>query len=239
MKRATIIIPVKDEEESLALLLDEIERVKPKIPFLLETIVVDDHSRDRTSAVISQKGAVYLKNDLPVGKGNALRYGFSKAKGDYIVMMDGDFSHCAEDIPKLLILLENGAGLVIGSRILAGTDEYSPIRALGNVFFSLAINILFKQQLTDCLNGFKAFKSDLIRRADYTSQDYEIEIELLANAVRLGYRIEEVPAHERRRYAGEVKSKIIFHGLKFLFRLIRETVRGTRPRRGSAKTLIT
>lgn len=225
-KKVSIVIPAKDEEEGLALLLDEIESTKSDIKFPVEVIVVNDHSQDRTAEVAIRKGALCLQNRLPKGKGYALRFGFEVAQGDYIVMMDADYSHSAKDIPRLITPLEEGSGLVIGSRIIGGTDEYTPIRALGNVIFTLAFSLLFKQNLTDALNGFKAFRRSLIKDFSYSSKDFEIEIELLANALRMGYRIVEVSSHERKRYAGEVKSRIFLHGLKFLFRIFKEWIKG-------------
>jgi hypothetical protein len=133
-------------------------------------------------------------------------------------------------MPAMLDALREGVGLVIGSRVVGGSEEYTHIRALGNVFLSATLGLCTGRYLSDALNGFKVFRKDVFRDFAYGSRNFEIEIEIVANTLRKGYRIVEVSSHERARAGGEMKSRAIRHGFRFLFRILWEGMRGVKPR---------
>lgn len=138
VKELSIVIPAKDEENSIGQVLEEINVVKKEVGgYNFEVIVVDDNSKDQTSNIALKYGATVVKNTGHSGKGNALKLGFKTANYDIIIMMDADYSHRPEDIPLFLEKIENGAGLVVGSRSLGGSDEYERIRLFGNVFLTI------------------------------------------------------------------------------------------------------
>jgi glycosyltransferase involved in cell wall biosynthesis len=166
-----------------------------------------------------------VRNTGPSGKGRALRLGFANTTGSIIVMMDADYSHRAEELPRFLQAMEDGVGLVIGSRVVGGSEEYTPIRALGNVFLTYAVGLFLGRYLSDALNGYKAFRRDVFDDFNYTSSMFEIEIELIANTLRKGYRVVEVLSHERARAGGEAKSRVIRHGTRFFWRIFTEWLR--------------
>jgi glycosyltransferase involved in cell wall biosynthesis len=224
MNSISVVIPAMNEEATIGEVISGIKQMlRSELKELqVEIIVVDDHSWDSTAQVATSLGATVVANQYDRGKGNALRYGFERANGDVIVMMDADSSHRPEDMPALLHPLKNGAGMVIGSRILGGSDEYTKLRAFGNIFLTYVFGVLHGRYLSDALNGYKAFRRDIFFAYEYTSSDFEIEIELLANAVRSGCNIVEVPSHERKRAGGVPKSRVVKHGLKFLFRAVKE-----------------
>ena len=90
---------------------------------------------------------------------------------------------------------------------------------------ALMVGLAFGRFLSDALNGFKAFRRDVFQSFRYTSKNFEIEIELLANTLRKGYQVVEVSSHERARQGGEAKSRVIRHGTGFLVRIIGEWMR--------------
>ncbi len=230
MKKVSVVIPAKDEGETIGSVLDDLQKATAKLQkkrqYTFEVIVVADHCQDRTAQIAKEKGVLVVNNRYPAGKGNALRYGFEKAKGNYLVMMDADYSHRPEDLPKFLKELDKGVGLVIGSRIFGGSDEYTRTRALGNIFLTLAFGLLHGRYLSDALNGYKAFRREVFSDFGYNSSDFEIEIELLANTLRQGLEIVEVSSHERARAGGEAKSTVFKHGWKFFSRIIKEWIKG-------------
>ena len=69
--------------------------------------------------------------------------------------------------------------------------------------------------ITDVLNGYKGFRRDVFTRYKYKSGEFEIEIELVANALKAGYQIGEFACHEKARAGGEAKSRVIRHGTRF------------------------
>ena len=222
----SVVIPAKDESDSIGLVLTDLFKVIPDLEgYTCEVICVDDHSTDKTAQVAASFGVRVISNPGRSGKGRALRVGFQAATGDVIIMMDADYSHRAEDLPAMLAPLANGAGLVIGSRIMGGSDEFTRIRALGNVFLTGIFGLCHHRYLSDALNGYKAFRRDVFTDFRYTSTSFEIEIELLVNTLRKGYRIMEVSSHERVRQGGNAKSRVIRHGTRFLWRIFWETIR--------------
>jgi hypothetical protein len=125
--------------------------------------------------------------------------------------------------------MKDDVGLVIGSRVVGGSEEYTHVRALGNVFLSASLGLCTGRYLSDALNGFKMFRRDVFTDFEYTSAAFEIEIEIVANTMRKGYRIVEVSSHERERAGGEMKSRVIRHGTRFLLRIFWEGYKGVQP----------
>lgn len=198
--------------------------------YRVEVICIDDHSSDATATIARSFGAKVIENKGKPGKGMALRVGFEAAEADILVMLDADYSHRPEELPKMLEALTEGVGLVIGSRVVGGSEEYTHIRALGNVFLSATLGLCTKRYLSDALNGFKVFRRDVFTDFTYTSKAFEIEIEIIANALRKGYRIVEVSSNERARAGGQMKSRVVRHGTRFLLRILWEGFRGVNPR---------
>jgi CDP-paratose 2-epimerase len=228
--KLSVIIPAKDEEETLGNVLEDLNSIIPTLDgYEVEVICVDDHSRDRTAAIARAMGARVVENRRKPGKGNALRAGFEAATGDLLLMMDADYSHRPEDVPGFLSGMREGVGLVIGSRVFGGSDEYTHVRALGNVFLSGALGLSVGRYLSDALNGYKLFRRDVFTSFAYTSPMFEIEIEIIANTLRKGYRVVEVVSHERARAGGEMKSRVVRHGTRFLLRIIWEGIKGVKP----------
>lgn len=225
MKKVSIIIPARNEEETIGLVLNDLNKVIRKVDnYKFEIIVVDNNSTDRTAGVAKKKKGNVI-SEKKKGKGNALKAGFDYAKGDIIIMLDADYSHIPEDIPIFLKKIEEGYGLVVGSRITGGSEEYTIVRSLGNIILTMAFTILFGIKMTDVLNGFKAFKKEVVKNYKYNSDDFQIEIELIANALRERYKVGEIPSHERLRAGGKMKSIALIHGPKFLFRIITEGIK--------------
>lgn len=225
-RKVSIVIPAKNEEMNLGMVLDDLNSTLARLPdWQVETIVVDDKSADRTGDVARNRGARVLRNEGRSGKGCALRKGFANATGEVFLMMDADYSHRAEEIPVMLEAMKDGVGLVVGSRVYGGSEEYTPIRALGNVFLTYAVGLFLNRYLSDALNGFKAFRRDVFTDFRYTSTAFEIEIELIANTLRKGYQVIEVISHERARAGGEAKSRVIRHGTRFFWRVFTEWLR--------------
>ena len=230
LRKVSVVIPAKNEAMNLGLVFDGLDKAVAQLPdYKFEVILVDDNSTDDTAELARARGARVIRNNGPSGKGRALRLGFENSTGDIILMMDADYSHRAEDIPKFLDALRDGVGLVIGSRVYGGSDEYTPIRALGNVFLTYALGVFMGRYLSDALNGFKAFRRDVFDDFTYTAKQFEIEIELIANTLRKGYQVVEISSHERARLGGEAKSRVIRHGTRFFWRIFTEWLRNKRP----------
>jgi len=208
-KNVTIVIPAHNEEDSLPKLLPRL------IKNGYNLILVDDGSTDKTYE-IAKKFCEVVRNKSRYGKGYALRRGFKEVNTQFIVMMDADMSHKPSDIQKLItpLLKNKKIGLVIGSRALGGSEEYTPSKTFGNTIITKVFNLFFNTHLTDSINGFKALRKGITK--DLKCNGFNIEIELLGNCIRRRYTIYEVPSYEIARRTGKSKLNKISDGLSFL-----------------------
>lgn len=219
----TVIIPTKNEESTIG------EAIQKAKPYANELLVVDGHSKDNTSKIAEDLGVkVILDNGK--GKGDGIRVGIQHASEDIIVFMDADGSHNISDIPQLVYpILNNKADMVIGSRILGGSDEFSEtfdnvIRTIGSLVVSYIISIRWNVAITDCNNGFRAIKRKVAIDLSLKRSDFVIEQEMVINCAKKGYKIVEVSSHEYKRRAGESKLKTS-EGWKFVLHFIKEIVK--------------
>lgn len=225
MKKPTIsvIVLAKNEERSIA---QVILRAKP---YADELLLIDGHSNDKTRPIAKKHGAEVIL-DGGKGKGEAVRLGIKKAKGEILVFIDADGSHDPGDIPKLVKpILEGKADHVTGSRMLGGSDELHGtwdkfLRETGSHLIILGINWRFGTQLTDGQNGFRAIKKEVAQKLDLKENITTIEQEMIIKTLKRGYRMAEIPTHEYRRENGEssiVLGKVwwryLYSWLKYLF----------------------
>jgi len=202
--KITAIIPTKNEEMMIGEIIDGVQ------PYVDEVLVVDGHSYDRTRETALNKDAqVFLDNGK--GKGDALRVGIDKAKGDILVFIDADGSHDPNDIPKLIQPIINGkADMVVGSRGRGGSDELHGdvekfFRMIGSDIICLIINYRWGVRLTDSQNGFRAIRKTTAKNLNLKENITTIEQEMTMKCLKKGYKISEVPTHEyARRYGNSV-----------------------------------
>ena len=200
--RVTACIPARNEEFTIG---DVIERT---LPWVDEVLVVDGHSIDRTRAIAESLGARVI-SDRAKGKGAAIRDGAEAAQHEIVVFLDADGSHDPADIPAMVDPIKRGdADLVIGSRGRGGSDELHGdieklFRMVGSDLILIGINWRFNARLTDSQNGFRAIRRDVMLYLRTTERITTIEQEMTMRALKLGYRIAEIPSHEFARKAGQ------------------------------------
>lgn len=218
--KISIIIPTKNEAEGIFQILEGVK------PFVDEIVVIDGHSTDDTTKIAQQLGATVFSDDGK-GKGAGLRLGIRQATYEYIVFMDADGSHEPKDIPKLVQpLFDNEADMVVASRVKGGSDDFfldfdNLIRQVGSQIATFLVNWKFKAKLTDIQNGFRAIKKDVASSLSLTSNDFEIEEEMVIRCLKKGFRINEIVSHEYARKWGVSKLNT-GKGWKMLYKLFRE-----------------
>lgn len=222
-KNITIVMAMLNEEEGLADLLAECRR------YAGELIAVDGHSKDRTAEIAAQAGAKVLF-DNGKGKGDAIRAAIPHIGRDITIFMDADWSHDPSDIPKLVQpIFANSADHVTGSRLLGGSSELHGgfdefMRLTGSSLITACIGWRFHQRLSDSQNGFRAIRTEVLRKLGLKEDITTIEQEMIIKTLKQGYRLAEVPTHEyKRRYKeshiviGRVWFKYVSSMLKYLF----------------------
>ena len=221
VKTVTILLPTLNEEEAIGNVLDEIpaERLR-SMGFAVSVLVVDGHSTDGTALIAARRGARIL-GQTGSGKGWAVRTGLEKSDGDYLVMLDADFSYPADRIPDFLNRLANGADVVVGSRLRGHVEEGAmrPINVLGNRLLSLLASTLYGHAISDVCSGMWAFGPSAMKALSLDSIGFEVEAEIFAMSVKQRLVIEEIPIVYRRR-KGEAKLGGIAIGLRIAVKLV-------------------
>ena len=188
--RTCVIIPTYNQAPGIGKLAREIREQN------LDVLVVDDGSKDNTSQIAINNGAVVLRNEDNQGKGASLIKGFNYALSheyDAVITMDGDGQHLSEDLPYFMRLAKYSSNAIfIGNRMFK-TKNMPLIRFLTNKFMSWFISCLAKQRIPDTQCGFRLFKKEVLKSLNLVTSKYETESEILIKGSRLGYKIESVP----------------------------------------------
>ena len=187
-----------------------------------EVLVVDDGSTDGTDRTAAVAGARVLRLSTNAGKGAAVRLGLGEARGEVIVLIDGDGQDDPTEIPRLLEALRPDVDLVVGSRFIGRFEPgaITPVNHWGNRFLTSVINRLFGTALTDTQAGFKAFRAETLRRLKLRAKRYDIEVDLLLGILRAGGRVIEVPVRRGPRQHGESRLHSLRDGARILRRIV-------------------
>ena len=204
-KKIAIVIPAHNEELSLPKVLNKLAFYLPE-DFEKQVFVVDDGSKDNTSAVAEENGANVVRHPISLGVGGALKTGYFLAKDwgpDIIVQMDADGEHDPAELPKFLdIILNEEVDMVIGSRFINGLPQLSFTRRVGISFFTWIVNKLAGYRLTDITNGYRVFKAEHLDKIIFPSEKHwAIEMTLLAGKHKL--KIKEVAINATNRKFGK------------------------------------
>src|SRR3989449_6909685 len=216
------MMPAFNEERTLEIILAHVLD-RPEVG---EVIVVDDGSTDRTweilQAVAAHDSRVRpFKQPHNQGRGAALRRAISELRMPYALVQDADLEYDPRDYPALLEpLYEGRADAVYGVRGFAGQTAFSFWFVLGNKAVTFATNILFDCYISDMETGYKVLRSDLWRRLNLSGRRFDIEPDITARIMRLGYRIHEVPISYYARSRGEGKKLTWRDGVRALQTLL-------------------
>jgi glycosyltransferase involved in cell wall biosynthesis len=197
----SVVVPVWNEERSVALLLDELESALQPLEVPWEAIFVDDGSTDGTYAALTRLHAA--RDDVKVvrlrrnfGKAAALAAGFAQARGDVIVTIDGDLQDDPAEIPHLLAKLEEGFDLVSGWK----ARRRDPLRRrILSRIFNAVTRWISGVRLHDMNCGLKAYRAEVVRGLRLYGELHRF-IPVLAH--HRGYRIAELPVNHRPREHG-------------------------------------
>ncbi len=219
--RILALIPAWNEGPRLG---PVVEATSAYVPVL----VVDDGSRDHTVTVAERAGAAVVSHRRNRGKGVALMTGFDWALDhdyDAVLTLDADGQHDPDDIPTFLRAYETGEwDLIIGKR----TFQQMPFpRGYTNPFGSWLLSLVLKERIFDNQSGFRLHGRRLLQTLDLTTTGFELEVELIIQAVCQGMRIGWV---EIRTIYGVNKTSY-FHPIKDSARFLDMVWRAWRRRR--------
>ncbi len=201
--KISVIIPVLNEEDSIAAVLNDIP---PELE--AEVLVVDNGCTDQTIPLARSLGAQIVVAKMR-GYGAACYAGTLAANGDILVYLDGDYSDYPDEMTGLVApLIAGKADLVLGSRLLRGDlpREAMPFQQhFGNWLTAKLMRWLYGIPVTD-LSPFRAIRKEVLPALDMQEMTFGWPTEMMVKAARSGLRLEEIPVRYRPRLGG--KSKI-------------------------------
>ena len=198
----TIVIPAYNEESRLPSSLSKIDAFLRQQPYQAEVLVVENGRRGGTSGIVERFCAdhpyVRLLHSVK-GKGAAVQVGMLAAAGDYALICDADLAMPIAETAKLLSAVQNGFDVAIASREGEGAVRFAEpyYRHLMGRVFNTLVRILAIPSLQDTQCGFKLFRRAVAHDvfARQTMGGWAFDVEVLAIALRRGYKVVEVPIH--------------------------------------------
>jgi len=223
----SVIVPCKNEKGNI-----ESAVIKcPKMGEFTEIIFVEGGSNDGTLQEIKRVTEKYKEKNISYhiqkgkGKGDAVRLGFSKAKGDILMILDSDLTTPPEELPKFFDALLAGKGdFINGSRLIYGMENNAMrfLAILANFFFGVLLTWIIGQKIKDSLCGTKVlFKSDYDKiaknRAFFGNHDPFGDFDLIFGAAKQNLKIVDMPVHYKNRKYGTTQINRFIHVWFLLF----------------------
>jgi len=202
----SFVIPTYNEKNNIERLIPSVFSVLSKNKIDAEVIIVDDNSPDGTSEAVLKLGSKYnvklIRRAGKLGLSSAVVEGFSMAKGDSIGVMDADFSHPVELLPKMYWFLKTHDMVVASRYVKGGGIENWPLRRR---LISKAATLLARPvtRLNDPMSGYFMIRRSLLDGVKLNPRGYKIGLEICAKT--RPRRIREVPFTFKDRASGESK----------------------------------
>jgi glycosyltransferase involved in cell wall biosynthesis len=216
-----ILIPCYNEGQTIRKV---VENCRHSARTIVDTqiYVYDNNSTDNTVEEAQAAGAI-VRHEYQQGKGNVIRRMFREVDAECYIMIDGDDTYPAEEIPKMAArVLERHVDMVVGDRLSSSYFEENkrPFHNFGNVLVRKSINLLFKNDIKDIMTGYRAFSYQFVKTYPVLSHGFEIETEMSILAIENNMAIENHVIDYRDRPTGsESKLNTYSDGFKVIRRI--------------------
>jgi glycosyltransferase involved in cell wall biosynthesis len=223
--KVSIIIAVYNEAGTVGTLLNRVW-AQPLAGASKEIIIVESNSTDGSRELVAEfvqrhanespARVQALYQPGPMGKGHAIRQGFTAATGDIFLIQDADLEYDVADYPELLMpIIEGRAAFVLGSRHM-GADRWNirkfahrgvqaALMNAGGAMFHWFFNTVFSTRLTDPTSMYKVFRSDCLENLSFACNRFDFDFELLGKLIRAGFSPLEIPVSYKSRGFNEGK----------------------------------
>ena len=213
----SVVIPMFNEAENAESTLDRVEEALASFAGTFEIVAVNDGSLDETFDRLNRlaerrrnlKIVSYRKN---VGRGMALRRGFSASSGEIIVSIDADLSYSPRYIPNLVEVLskEPEIDFVLGSPYMPGgkVENVPFLRLWVSKLGNKMLRLVMPNRIYTSTGIFRAYRKRVLDSLELESDGKEIHLEILSKAMSLGFRVKEYPAILTSRKKGKSKFRL-------------------------------
>ncbi len=217
MSNLTLIIPAKQEAESLPLVLEELKKFECKINIVL-------HATD-TKTIQSIKNynvkIIYQKN---FGYGDAIIEGINKCNTEYFCIFNADGSFNPLELDGMRdSMLNKKLDFLFGSRYQAnsGSEDDTIVTFIGNYLFTFIGKVFFKLNITDILYTFVVGRTDKAKQLNLLEKKFSFCVELPIKAKKLKMNLMSISSYERKRIAGKKKVSAFKDGLQILIYMVK------------------
>lgn len=209
----SIVIPARNEEDNIE------ETIRGIIPFInpenTEIIVVNDHSTDNTAQIVKnlQQKFSFIKivdNTGEPGFANALKKGFTSAKGKFILPVMADSCDDPKTIPLMIEKAEKGYDVICGARYIKGGRRVGGplIQGFFSRFVGITLHLFTGIPTRDVANAFKMYRRNVLFSLDLKEKGFALSMEICVKAFLKGYKICDVPTTWYGRKKGKSKFKL-------------------------------
>ena len=216
MKDLTLVIPAKNEAESLPVVLNELKNIE------VNKIVVLPEGDNLTLEAIKNFDVkiIYQKGK---GFGNALKFGITSVDTKYFCIFNADGSFDPIYLNELRNILINGSDFVFSSRYLknGGSEDDTFLTFIGNKFFTTFCNLLFKLNISDVLYTYVMGSTKAYKSLNMIYDDFSFCVELPIKAKLKNYILTHSPSFERSRIAGVKKVNEFKDGFLILISILK------------------
>lgn len=193
--KTEVAIPCYNEEATVGKVVRDFRAALPQA----DVVVYDNNSTDRTAELGGEAGARVVRVNQQ-GKGYVVQTVFEVSQADIIVMVDGDDTYEANDVRSLIQpLVSQEADMTVGTRLHSDPNQFRRMHHIGNRALTWMLNRMFHTRYCDILSGYRAFSRRFIRNVPLISIGFEVETELMLQALENGVKVQEVPIHFRNR----------------------------------------
>jgi len=216
LKNLTLIVPAKNEPESLPIFLDELKKYDCDI-----LIVASKEDRD-TYQSIEKTEKIKIIFQEKKGYGNALIEGLNFSKTEYSCIINADGSMNPKYLSEMLENCEKN-DLVFASRYerpAGGSDDDTFVTLIGNKIFSFLGNFLFNLNISDILYTYILGKTSSFKKMNLKSKDFRLCVEIPIKAKKMELNYICLPSYERSRIAGNKKVNAIKDGFLILIEML-------------------
>ena len=218
VEMVSVVIPTLNEAGNIREALETLDRelVYPK-----EIIVVDGNSTDGTIDIVKKTNARLIIEPRR-GYGLALRVGMKAAKGDVVVMVDGDGTYEFKHVNRLVQrMLDTDAEMCLATRMYDPDKAMGLMNFVGNKIITFCFNMLYKQNISDTQSGFRAFSHAAIEKVNFKETDMPFATEMLIKFSHKGFKMVEIPSTYKVRKYGKTKLKPFNSGIEILTTILK------------------
>ncbi len=219
------VVPCHNEEAAVGKVVRDLRAALPEA----DIYVYDNNSTDGTVEAALEAGAI-VRREPRKGKGNVIRRAFADVDADALLIIDGDDTYDAARAREMVDLLFDGPyDQVLGARRETVEGAYRPGHAVGNKLLTSSVRVLFGNDVTDMLSGYRVFSRRFVKSFPALSREFETETEMTVHALNLRLPTAELEVDFKDRPAGsESKLRTYRDGWRIL-RVILNLARRERP----------